>query len=140
MSRIGRKSHEEQKREKQTEEKIETHREEERERESKKQRRMREREQWRGTETKREREGEHACGGVENINVCLAVDEKEAVLCGTDGGRLGRVHDLQLTGLPALQVHVHAQRVEYKKKLAPTRRNRMKTRLPEYISRQVPFV
>jgi hypothetical protein len=72
--------------------------------------------------------------------VCLAVDEKEAVLCGTDGGGLGRVHDLQLTGLPALQVHVHAQRVEYKKKLAPMRRNRMKTKLPEYISRQVPFI
>lgn len=52
------------------------------------------------------------CGRVEDINVSLAVDEEEAVRCGGDGGRLGRVHDLQVAGLPPLQVNVHPQGVE----------------------------
>ena len=34
--------------------------------------------------------------------MCLAVDEKEAVLGGRDVGRLGRVHDLDIAGLAAL--------------------------------------
>ena len=43
-----------------------------------------------------------ACSSIEDVDVCLAVDEEEAVLCGADGCGLGRVHDLHFTRLPPL--------------------------------------
>ena len=56
--------------------------------------------------------------GVEHVDVGVAVDHQEPVRRGGDGQGLGRVHDLNLPGLAALQVHVDPEAVEDQQELS----------------------